>query len=173
VLGVVRHLSGRVNRAGCCRLASAALLAALLVALILTPAQALGSATTPTRGPLSKRPTIKHHKGPPPKKLTIKNIINGTGPGAANGDALITNYVGALYSNTKVFGSSWSLGGPFALTLGSGEVIEGWERGLLGMRVGGRRELIVPPGLAYGKRGNPPRIPPNSTLVFVVDLLAA
>jgi peptidylprolyl isomerase len=86
---------------------------------------------------------------------------------------LTVDYVGAFYRNGKMFDSSWSRHEPFVFPLGRGEVIEGWERGLIGMRVGGRRELVVPASLAYGKKGSPPTIPPNSTLVFVVDLLAS
>jgi FKBP-type peptidyl-prolyl cis-trans isomerase len=104
--------------------------------------------------------------------LVIRDLVRGTGRRAESGDVLRTNYVGALYGNDKVFDSSWSTREPFSFTLGSGELITGWERGLVGMRVGGRRELIIPPALAYGRRGSPPMVPPNSTLVFIVDLLA-
>jgi peptidylprolyl isomerase len=143
----------------------------LLLALGL-PVVAHGSTSTPTHGPLSKKPTITAHKGPAPKRLVIKDIIKGHGPMAKNGDVLTVNYVGALYSNNKVFDSSWRRDEPFTFPLGQREVIEGWERGLAGMRVGGRRELIIPAALAYGSKGSPPTIPPNSTLIFVVDLLA-
>jgi peptidylprolyl isomerase len=130
------------------------------------------STTTPVRGPLSKKPTIKAHKGPAPKRLVIREIVKGTGPKAKSGNVLTVNYVGALYSNGKVFDSSWRRNETFTFPLGRREVIEGWERGLAGMRVGGRRELIIPSVLAYGREGSPPVIPPNSTLIFVVDLLA-
>lgn len=131
------------------------------------------STTTPVRGPLSKKPKIKAHKGPAPKRLVIREIVKGTGPKAKSGDVLTVNYVGALYSNGKVFDSSWRRDETFTFPLGRREVIEGWERGLTGMRVGGRRELIIPSVLAYGSKGSSPTIPPNSTLIFVVDLLAA
>lgn len=147
-------------------------LLALLFALLL-PVVAHGSTRTPTHGPLSEKPTIKVHKGPAPKRLVIKDIIKGHGPKAKNGDVLTVNYVGALYSTSKIFDSSWRRDEPFTFTLMQGEVIEGWERGIVGMRVGGRRELIIPAVLAYGSKGSPPTIPPNSTLIFVVDLLAA
>jgi peptidylprolyl isomerase len=130
------------------------------------------STTTPVRGPLSKKPAIKAHQGPPPKRLVIREIVKGTGPKAKSGDALTVNYVGALYSDGKVFDSSWRRDETFTFPLGRREVIKGWERGLAGMRVGGRRELIIPSVLAYGSEGSPPTIPPNSTLIFVVDLLA-
>jgi FKBP-type peptidyl-prolyl cis-trans isomerase len=81
------------------------------------------------------------------------------------------NYVGALYSG-KHFDSTWKRHMTFTFDLGTGEVIRGWDSGIAGMRVGGRRELILPPGLAYGANGSPPVIPPNATLIFVVDVLA-
>jgi FKBP-type peptidyl-prolyl cis-trans isomerase len=128
--------------------------------------------TTPTSGPLSKEPTIAVPKTPPPKTLTTKDLIVGTGSEAKTGDPVAVNYVGALYSNGHVFDASWKRGEPFDLTLGQGQVIPGWEKGIVGMRVGGRRELIIPPELAYGKAGHPPTIPANSTLIFIVDLLS-
>jgi FKBP-type peptidyl-prolyl isomerase-like protein len=147
-------------------------LLSVLLALVL-PVVARGFTGRPTHGPLSEKPTIKAHKGPAPKRLMIKDIIKGHGPMARNGDVLTVNYVGALYRSDKVFDSSWHRDEPFAFTLGKGTVIEGWERGFAGMRVGGRRELIIPAALAYGNQGSPPTIPPDSTLIFVVDLLAA
>jgi peptidylprolyl isomerase len=80
-------------------------------------------------------------------------------------------YVGVDYKNGKEFDSSWSRNEPFSFTLGAGEVIPGWDQGVEGMKVGGRRELIIPPNLAYGEAGAPPAIGPNETLVFVIDLL--
>lgn len=144
----------------------------MIFALVL-PVVAHGFARTPTHGPLSEKPTIKAHTGPAPKKLVIKDIIKGDGPKAKSGEVLTVNYVGALYSNGKVFDSSWRRDESFAFTLGQGELIKGWERGIPGMRVGGRRELIIPASLAYGNKGSPPAIAPNSTLIFVVDLLSA
>ena len=102
--------------------------------------------------------------------LVIKDIKEGTGPSAKRGDKLIVHYSGKL-RNGKVFDSSRPRGEPFPVTLGRGKVIPGWEQGLLGMKVGGVRELIIPPDLAYGKRGSPPTIPPNSQLHFEVELL--
>ena len=102
-------------------------------------------------------------------------MIVGTGAIAAAGDEVEVNYVGELYSNGKVFDASWKdtpgkAFGPFQL--GAGAVIKGWDEGLVGMKVGGRRELIIPPSLAYGKKGSGSTIPPNATLIFVVDLLS-
>jgi peptidylprolyl isomerase len=78
-----------------------------------------------------------------------------------------------LYNGGKEFDASWKRNQTFPFTLGQGSVIKGWDQGLVGMKVGGRRELIIPPALAYGAAGSPPTIPGNSTLIFVVDLLAA
>lgn len=103
------------------------------------------------------------------------DLITGTGASAADGDELTVDYVGALYSDGKVFDASWSHGGPkgvpFSFQLGAGQVIKGWDQGLVGMRVGGRRELIIPPSLAYGSTSQA-SIPANSTLIFIVDLLS-
>jgi peptidylprolyl isomerase len=129
---------------------------------------------TPTSGPLAKPPVMPKTSGPPPKKLVIKDLIKGSGAVAKKGSTVVVNYVGELYKNDKVFNNSFTAGqtfGPF--TLGQGAVIPGWDQGIIGMRVGGRRELIIPPNLAYGKSGSGSTIPPNSTLVFVVDLLSS
>jgi peptidylprolyl isomerase len=135
------------------------------------PAAAAG--TTPTSGPLSVEPTITPPKGPAPKTLVTKEIITGTGAEAKAGESVTVNYVGALYSNGKVFNASWETKEPFTFSLGEGQVIPGWDKGVPGMRVGGRRELIIPSELAYGTRGSPPKIPPNAPLIFIVDLLSA
>jgi peptidylprolyl isomerase len=132
--------------------------------------------TTPTSGPLSREPVVVIPKRPPPKHLVTKDIIVGTGATAKTGSQVSVNYVGKLYDNGKTFDSSWKdtpgkAFGPFQL--GAGAVIKGWDQGLVGMKVGGRRELIIPPELAYGAAGQPPTIPKNATLVFVVDMLAA
>jgi peptidylprolyl isomerase len=131
------------------------------------------TATTPTSGPLSTEPTITAPKTPAPKTLQTKEIITGTGTEAKAGDSVTVNYVGALYSNGKVFDASWKRKEPFTFTLGKGQVIPGWDQGVAGMKVGGRRELIIPSELAYGKQGHPPTIPPNAPLIFIVDLLGA
>ena len=117
------------------------------------------------------KPKVEVPKGPPPKKLVIKDLEAGKGPAAKAGDEVTVHYVGVLYKNGKQFDASWDRGEPFTFELGSGGVIAGWEKGIEGMKVGGRRELIIPPELAYGSEGGG-TIPPNSTLIFVVDLLA-
>ncbi len=129
------------------------------------------AAKTPTSGPLSKEPHVTPPSGPAPSKLVTKEIITGTGAEAKTGDPVTVNYVGALYHGGKVFDASWKRNEPFPFTLGKGQVIPGWEQGVPGMKVGGRRELIIPAALAYGAKGSPPTIPPNEPLVFVVDLL--
>jgi peptidylprolyl isomerase len=102
----------------------------------------------------------------------VKDLIKGNGPAASSNGTVTVNYVGVLYPTGKQFDSSWTRNQPFTTPLSSGSVIPGWVQGIQGMKVGGRRELIIPPALGYGKSGSPPTIPPNSTLVFVVDLLS-
>lgn len=124
-------------------------------------------------GPLSKEPTVTPPAGAPPTTLQVKDLIVGTGPEAKVGDMLTVNYVGILFASGTEFDSSWKRHGRFTFTLGAGHVIAGWDQGIGGMKVGGRRELIVPASLAYGAQGfaTVPPIPPNAALVFVVDLL--
>ena len=129
--------------------------------------------TTPKPPPaLSKKPVVTVPKTAAPTKLVTKDLVQGTGATASQGKTVTVNYVGVLYKNGKEFDSSWSRNQPFTTALSPGSVISGWVQGLNGMKVGGRRELIIPPSLGYGKAGSPPTIPPNSTLVFVVDLLS-
>jgi peptidylprolyl isomerase len=118
------------------------------------------------------KPTIEVPNGAPPKELEIEDLEEGSGPEAKAGDAVTVQYVGVNYKNGKEFDASWDRGEPFTFSLGAGEVIAGWDQGIEGMKVGGRRELTIPPNLGYGATGSPPAIPPNETLIFVVDLLA-
>jgi peptidylprolyl isomerase len=117
------------------------------------------------------KPKVTVPKGAPPKKLVIKEIEEGTGPEAKAGDEVTVQYVGVNYKSGKEFDASWDRGEPFSFKLGAGMVIPGWDKGVEGMKVGGRRELIIPPNLAYGPEGSPPAIGPNETLIFVIDLL--
>lgn len=117
------------------------------------------------------RPKVTVPSGAPPQELEIKDLEEGSGAEAKSGDRVTVQYVGVTYEKGKEFDASWNRGEPFAFTLGGSEVIAGWEQGIEGMKVGGRRELIIPPELAYGETGAPPAIPPNETLIFVVDLL--
>jgi len=125
---------------------------------------------TPTSGPLSKKPTVTSPGGAPPKKEVIKDLIVGSGSEAKTGQTVTMNYVGINFKSGKEFDSSWKRNEPFTFTLGKKQVIAGWEKGIPGMKVGGRRELVIPPALGYGSKGSS-SIPPNETLIFVVDLL--
>ncbi len=110
-----------------------------------------------------------------PAALKSVDMQVGSGDVAVRGATLEMHYTGWLYQDGKrgkKFDSSLAGGKPFSFKLGAGEVIEGWDRGIQGMRVGGRRELIIPPQLAYGSQGAPPEIPPGATLDFEVQLLA-
>ena len=133
--------------------------------------QAAPAAPAKPTGALAHKPKVKVPSGPAPKKLEIKDLVKGKGRVAKSGDDLSVQYLGVLYKNGKEFDSSWSRGAqPFDFTLGTGGVIPGWDKGVPGMRVGGRRELIIPAKLAYGAQGSPPDIGPNEPLVFVIDL---
>ncbi len=136
-----------------------------------TSSASTAAAKTPTSGPLSKEPKVTPPSGAAPAKLETKELIAGTGAEAKSGDKVTVNYVGVLYKTGKEFNASWETKEPFSFTLGKGEVIPGWDQGIPGMKVGGRRELIIPASLAYGTKGSPPKIPGNEALVFVVDLL--
>jgi peptidylprolyl isomerase len=128
-------------------------------------------AAEPTPEPTKPKVTVP--KGAPPKQLEEKELTKGSGAEAKAGDEVTVQYVGVGYKSEEEFDSSWSRSEPFSFTLGAGEVIPGWDQGVEGMKVGGRRELIIPPNLAYGSAGSPPVIGPNETLIFVIDLLAA
>lgn len=104
----------------------------------------------------------------PPTTLLVKDLVPGSGPGAAAGQPLSMNYELVTWSDKQVLDSSFRRGKPFGLTLGSGQVIQGWDQGLLGVQQGARRLLIVPPELGYGARGQQ-GVAPNETLVFVTD----
>lgn len=118
---------------------------------------------------LSEKPTPAVPEGEPPAELVIDDIVEGEGPEAKEGDSISVDYVGALASNGLEFDASWDAGQTFDLDL-PGQVIPGWNEGIPGMKVGGRRQLTIPADLAYGQAGQPPVIPPNSALVFVIDL---
>jgi peptidylprolyl isomerase len=129
------------------------------------------AAKTPTSGPLASEPKVTPPSGAAPAKLEKKDLVVGTGKEAKAGDTVTVNYVGVLYKGGKEFDASWKRKEPFQFKLGQGQVIKGWDQGVAGMKVGGRRELVIPAELAYGKTGSPPTIPANAPLVFVVDLL--
>lgn len=119
---------------------------------------------------LSKKPEVTVPDGAPPKELVINDIVEGDGNEVILGSKVTVQYVGVNYKGGDEFDASWDRGEPFTFTIGDREVIEGWDQGLRGMKEGGRRELIIPPDLAYGATGAPPAIAPNETLIFVIDL---
>ncbi len=131
---------------------------------------AAASTTTSTTAP--EKPDVTVPEGTPPTSLQSTDLVVGDGPEAQTGDAVEVHYVGKAYSTGEEFDSSYERGQPLPVTLGQGGVIPGWDQGLVGMRVGGRRQLVIPPDLAYGPEGRPPAIGPNETLVFVIDMLA-
>jgi FKBP-type peptidyl-prolyl cis-trans isomerase len=143
--------------------------------VVSAPSAGLTAPPAPPPVPVAIRhkPTVTVPKGPAPHHLVVKDLVKGKGAVATSRSTVTVQYVGVLYKTGKQFDASWNdgTGQPVQFSL-SGGVIKGWTEGIPGMRVGGRRELIIPPNLAYGKKGSPPRIPPNSTLVFVIDLHA-
>lgn len=127
-----------------------------------------GSATTAPD--TSKEPTVDAPDGPPPVGLVENDLVKGSGPTAEVGDRVTIHYVGAAYETGEKFDSSWK-DEPFAFRLGSKVLLPGGEQGIKGMRAGGRRELIIPPDLAFGKEGITSSVAPEETVIFVVDLL--
>lgn len=109
---------------------------------------------------------------PPPTELVVEDVTTGEGPEASDGDRLLVDYVGVRWSDGGEFDASWERGQPLEVVLGAERVIPGWEQGLLGMQVGGRRILTIPPELAYGDRGAGDVIGAGETLVFVIDLVS-
>ena len=132
---------------------------------------AAGPAKTPPE--LQSKPKVEKGRGSPPKELKTEDLIEGKGAPARAGQQLTVNYVGILFESGKEFDASWERKQPFPFKLGDGMVIPGWDKGLEGMKVGGRRRLTIPPEQAYGQQGSPPAIGPNETLIFVIDLLNA
>ena len=119
-----------------------------------------------------EKPVIEAPEGEPPAELEVEDIIEGDGAEATEGDTLSVEYVGVLYDTGSEFDSNFGTGTPFEFQLGGGMVIPGWDEGLVGMKEGGRRQLTIPPDLAYGPQGQPPDIPPDSTLIFQIDLVS-
>lgn len=149
-----------------------------------TPAATTTTSTVPTStsatfaavsqpspaGTFGTKPTVTVPTGAPPTQLEVSDLIVGSGPAAKAGDSVTVQYVGVSYSTGQQFDASWDRNTPFSFVLGEGQVIKGWDEGVVGMKVGGRRELVIPPSLGYGSQGSGP-IGANETLVFVVDLL--
>src|SRR6201991_683322 len=119
----------------------------------------------------NEKPEIEVPDGPPSYQLEVEDLEVGDGEEAVAGKIVDVHYVGVSWQNGKQFDASWDRGHPFKFGLGKGQVIQGWDQGVAGMKVGGRRRITIPPHLGYGKRGLPPAIKPDETLVFVVDLV--
>jgi peptidylprolyl isomerase len=146
------------------------------------PATAASNATGPygesseapgkSSGAGKAEPRVPSPKGPPATSLEVEDLVVGSGPEAKKGQEVEVHYVLFLRKSGKKIDSSWKRGEPYSFELGSGKVTAGWERGIEGMKAGGRREIVAPGSLSYGKKGQPPTIGPNETLVSVIDLLA-
>jgi peptidylprolyl isomerase len=119
----------------------------------------------------STKPNVTIPDSPPPTELDIEELEVGSGTEALSGANVTVHYVGVSWSTGDEFDASWNRGDPFSFSLGRGQVIPGWDQGVAGMKVGGRRRLTIPPSLGYGASGAGGVIKPNETLVFVVDLL--
>jgi peptidylprolyl isomerase len=152
-------------------LVAGGILAVVVIVILVSRGGGSGGETTSVAdtGP---KPTVEVPKGPAPTHLVVRDLKTGDGAEAKSGDQVSVQYVGVLYSDGKQFDSSFDRGQPFSFQLGGGQVIPGWDQGVAGMKVGGRRELIIPPDLGYGAQGQPPTIPANATLVFVIDLVS-
>lgn len=182
------HTSPSPARARRCLAAAAGVAAALaLAACSSSPSNSGANASTSTNaaavkitsipsaersapGSSSSEPNVTVPSGSAPSNLESADLIPGSGPAAVPGDKLTVQYTLATYSSGKVIQSSWTSNQPFGFTLGAGQVIPGWDKGVVGMKAGGRRELIIPASLGYGSQSPGPGIAPNDTLVFVVDL---
>ncbi|MEU1620457.1 FKBP-type peptidyl-prolyl cis-trans isomerase [Streptomyces sp. NPDC005722] len=119
-----------------------------------------------------EKPEIDFPGGEPPAELVIRDIWEGEGAEAKAGQNVTVHYVGVAFSTGEEFDASWNRNSPFTFPLGGGRVIKGWDQGVQGMKVGGRRELTIPAHLAYGNQSPTPLIKPGETLIFVVDLLS-
>jgi peptidylprolyl isomerase len=118
-----------------------------------------------------RKPDVDPVGGPPPTDLVVTDLAVGDGQEATPGKTVTVHYVGVTHDSGEEFDASWNRGETFSFPLGGGRVIPGWDQGVAGMRIGGRRQLVIPPHLAYGERGAGGVIKPGATLVFVVDLL--
>jgi peptidylprolyl isomerase len=119
-----------------------------------------------------EKPEIDFPDGPPPADLEITDVVEGEGPEATAGSTVRVHYVGVAHSSGEEFDASYNRGAPLEFRLGVGQVISGWDTGVQGMKVGGRRRLVIPPHLAYGDRGAGGAIQPGETLIFVCDLVS-
>jgi peptidylprolyl isomerase len=122
--------------------------------------------------PEPTKPFVEPHIGSAPADLVVEDLVLGDGDQAGAGTKATVHYVGVAHSTGEQFDASWDRGEAFTFAVGAGQVIAGWDNGVAGMRVGGRRRLVIPPHLGYGDRGATGAIAPGETLLFVVDLLA-
>ncbi len=120
---------------------------------------------------MSEKPLVDPHLGPAPDDLLVEDLIVGEGQEATAGQTAVVHYVGVGVTSGEEFDASWNRGEPFSFRLGAGQVIKGWDEGVVGMKIGGRRRLVIPSRLGYGERGAGGVIAPHETLIFVVDLL--
>jgi peptidylprolyl isomerase len=120
---------------------------------------------------MTEKPEIDFPDSPPPDDLVIIELTEGDGAEATAGSTVVAHYVGVAHSTGEEFDASYNRGDPLSFRLGVGQVISGWDQGIQGMKVGGRRQLVIPPHLAYGDRGAGSAIKPGETLIFVVDLV--
>lgn len=120
---------------------------------------------------LNEKPQVEIPDGEPSYELELEDVVVGDGDEAVAGRVVEVHYVGHSWSTKRQFDASWDRGDTFKFGLGKGQVIQGWDEGVAGMRVGGRRRITIPPRLGYGKRGAGNVIKPDETLVFVVDLI--
>jgi peptidylprolyl isomerase len=127
------------------------------------------TSSTPLPAALKTKPKVTIPSGAPPKKLVVKDLIKGTGAAATANSTVTVQYVGDVYKGGKQFDASWNDGSGQPVSLPLSGVIKGWQQGIPGMKIGGRRELIIPPSLGYGATAQS-KIPANSTLVFIIDL---
>ncbi|MCW2779697.1 MAG: peptidylprolyl isomerase, FKBP-type [Marmoricola sp.] len=121
---------------------------------------------------MADKPEIDFPDSPPPTELEVTDLTEGDGDEATAGKTVSVHYVGVAHSTGEEFDASYNRGNPLDFRLGVGQVISGWDQGVQGMKVGGRRKLVIPPHLGYGDRGAGGAIKPGETLIFVVDLLA-
>ena len=120
---------------------------------------------------MTEKPEVEFYDGPAPTDLVITDLVVGDGDEAVAGQNVSVHYVGVAHSTGEEFDASYNRGSAFQFPLGGGRVIAGWDQGVQGMKVGGRRQLVIPPHLGYGDRGAGGAIKPGETLIFVVDLL--
>ncbi len=118
-----------------------------------------------------EKPEIDFPDSPPPSELEVTDLSTGEGAEATSGSTVVVHYVGVAHSTGEEFDASYNRGEPLSFRLGVGQVIQGWDQGVTGMKVSGRRKLVIPPQLAYGDRGAGGVIKPGETLIFVVDLV--